>query len=177
MKDSIFGLIGLIDKPYVLFLIGPPLCGKSTLIKELKSYLICNQSNDFYIISRDKILMDLYSGNDKDYSKVWNTVDQKEVDKILNESIDSLSVSNKNVIIDMTNMNVKARRNKLDKFKSHFKIAIVLEFDKEELYKRNESRKEKENKFIPLTVIDSMIDSYKEPTLLEGFNFILKTNF
>ena len=37
-----------------------------------------------------------------------------------------------------------------------------------------EIRNEKENKFIPLNVINSMIQNYTDPNLSEGFDLIIK---
>jgi tRNA uridine 5-carbamoylmethylation protein Kti12 len=43
----------------------------------------------------------------------------------------------------------------------------------EEYTKRNIDRNAKENKWIPPFVIKSMIDSYQEPTLEEGYDRIV----
>jgi tRNA uridine 5-carbamoylmethylation protein Kti12 len=56
-------------------------------------------------------------------------------------------------------------------FKDHYKIAIVFNYNKQEILERNESRK---NKKIPIEVIDSMINKYDTPTLEEGFDLIVK---
>ena len=56
-------------------------------------------------------------------------------------------------------------------FKDHYKIAIVFNYNKQEILERNESRK---NKRIPIEVIDSMINKYDTPTLEEGFDLIVK---
>ena len=63
--------------PYVIILIGPPLSGKTTWIN--KNF----EPGSFELISRDQIVLDLH-GED-DYNTAFNTVDQKEVDRILKE--------------------------------------------------------------------------------------------
>lgn len=172
MFDNIFNIFNYIKTPYLITLVGPPLCGKSTFIKYFKSHCISKDCEDFYVISRDEILLEV-AGTDN-YTEAWNLVDQNLVNKKLKEKIDYLSNSNKNAIIDMTNMTSKGRKSNNDKFKNHYKVAVVLDFNKEQLIKRNDERNLNENKFIPLNVIDSMIDNYTDPTLLEGFNLIIK---
>ena len=60
--------------PYVIILIGPPLSGKTTWIN--KNF----EPGSFELISRDQIVLDIH-GED-DYNTAFNTVDQKEVDRV-----------------------------------------------------------------------------------------------
>jgi hypothetical protein len=71
-------------------------------------------------------------------------------------------------------MTSKGRRLNNDKFVNHYKVAVVLKWDKDELIKRNDIRNKNENKFIPLNVIDSMVSNYINPGLSEGFDLIIK---
>jgi hypothetical protein len=75
----------------------------------------------------------------------------------------------------MTNITVKRRMATLRNFDKDFsRIAVVFPILSEEEYsKRNIDRNAKENKWIPPFVIKSMIDSYQEPTLEEGYNRII----
>lgn len=172
MFDERLNIFKFIDSPYVITLIGPPNCGKSTFINYLKSFCIRKRLDHFNVISRDNILLE--TADTKDYNKAWESVDHNLVNEKLKEKINKLSNEFDNAIIDMTNMTSKGRINNNNKFKNHYKIAIVFEYNKEDIFKRNEERKEKEKKFIPTNVINSMIENYNEPTLSEGYNLIIK---
>jgi predicted kinase len=155
-----------IKETFVMMLIGPVLSGKSTYIER-------NYPNTD-VISRDEIVMQLFGS--RDYNKAFKEVNQKEVDRLLSLKLKESNESKRNVIIDMTNMTSKRRKITLSYYDdSFYKIAIVFPILSEEEYeRRNINRNSKENKFIPPTVIKSMIDSYEEPTLEEGFNIIKK---
>jgi predicted kinase len=155
-------------KSKVILLIGPPLSGKDT-------YLRSQDYSDFTMISRDDILMSLHDTND--YSEAFHKVDQKEVDRLLNQKIQDCIDAKKNVIINMTNLTKKGRNRHLSKFPNsdYEKIAIVFpKLDITEYINRNLKRKNEENKFIPLNVIQSMIDNWEDVTSDEGFDSIIK---
>ena len=155
-------------KSKVILLVGPPLSGKDT-------YLRGKDFSDFIIISRDDILMSLHNTND--YSDAFNQVDQKLVDKLLNQKIQDCIDNKKNVIINMTNLSKKSRNKHLCKFPNsdYEKIAIVFpKLNLCDYINRNDNRKKEENKFIPVGVIQSMIENWQEVTEDEGFNTIIK---
>ena len=155
-------------KSKVILLVGPPLSGKDT-------YLKTQDYSDYVIISRDDILMSLHDTDD--YSSAFNTVNQKEVDKILNQKIQDCIIEKKNVIINMTNLSKKGRNKHLCKFPNsdYDKIAIVFpKLNLCDYINRNDNRKKVENKFIPVSVIQSMIENWQEVTEDEGFNTIIK---
>ena len=155
-------------KSKVILLVGPPLSGKDT-------YLRSKDFSDFVIISRDDILMSLHNTND--YSDAFNQVDQKLVDKLLNQKIQDCIDNKKNVIINMTNLSKKSRNKHLCKFPNsdYEKIAIVFpKLNLCDYINRNDNRKKEENKFIPVGVIQSMIENWQEVTEDEGFNTIIK---
>jgi len=155
-------------KSKVILLVGPPLSGKDTYLKTQDNF-------DYDIISRDDILMSLHDTDD--YSSAYNSVNQKEVDKILIQKIQDSISEKRNVIINMTNLSRKSRNRHLCKFPNsdYDKIAIVFpKLNICDYINRNDKRKEEENKFIPLNVIQSMIDNWEDVTLDEGFNTIIK---
>jgi len=155
-------------KSKVILLVGPPLSGKDT-------YLRSQDYSDFTMISRDDILMSLHNTND--YSEAFGQVDQKEVDRLLNQKIQDCIDRKKNVIINMTNLTKRGRNRHLSKFPNsdYEKIAIVFpKLDITEYINRNLKRKNEENKFIPLNVIQSMIDNWEDVTSDEGFDSIVK---
>ena len=154
-----------IKEPFVMMLIGPTLSGKSTYIR--------NNYPNVQVISRDEIVMEVFGS--RDYNLAFKEVDQKEVDRVLAKILKDTNDLKTNVIIDMTNMTVKRRMATLRNFDKDFsRIAVVFPILSDEEYsKRNIGRNAKENKWIPPFVIKSMIDSYQEPTLDEGYDIII----
>ena len=148
-----------------MMLIGPTLSGKSTYIR--------NNYPNVQVISRDEIVMEVFGS--RDYNLAFKEVDQKEVDRVLAKRLKDKNDLKTNVIIDMTNMTVKRRMATLRNFDKDFsRIAVVFPILSDEEYsKRNIGRNAKENKWIPPFVIKSMIDSYQEPTLDEGYDRII----
>jgi len=148
----------------LILLIGIPLSGKSTFIRE-------NYPNTI-VISRDELVMEVFGSND--YNKAFREVNHKEVDKLLNSRLVSASQSNEDVIIDMTNMTSKRRKSTLIHFTNFYKEAIVFPILSDEEYeRRNKIRTVTENKSIPLSILKSMMDTYEPPTKDEGFDDIV----
>ena len=154
-----------IKEPFVMMLIGPTLSGKSTYIR--------NNYPKTEVTSRDEIVMEVFGS--RDYNLAFKEVDQKEVDRVLATRFKSANDLKTSVIIDMTNMTVKRRMATLRNFDKDFsRLAVVFPILSDEEYtKRNIERNAKENKWIPPFVIKSMIDSYQEPTLDEGYDRII----
>ena len=154
-----------LKEPFVMLLVGPTLSGKSTWIR--------NNYPTINVISRDEIVMEV--AGTRDYNKAFETVDQKLVDRVLAERLTGANLTKTSTIVDMTNMTVKRRGQTLRYFDdSFYKIAVVFPILSDEQYQmRNIDRNSKENKWIPPSVIKSMIDSYQEPTSDEGFSKII----
>ncbi len=155
-------------KSKVIILVGPPLSGKDT-------YLNNHLFEDFKIISRDDILMNLSEVND--YSEAFRLVNQKKVDRIFKDTILDSTRRKESVIINMTNLTKKTRKKHLLKFDSsdYEKIAIVFpKLTIEEYSSRNNKRNQEENKFIPLSVITTMIERWEDTSEDEGFDQIIK---
>jgi predicted kinase len=155
-----------LKEPYVILLIGPPLSGKTTFIRNTF------KDESFELVSRDQIVMDVYGSDD--YNEAFNRVDQKEVDKVLVNTMISASKARKNVIIDMTNLSSKRRRYNLSFFEDYYKMAVIFPIlDEMEYEKRNSKRTLEENKTIPMHVIKNMISSYQPIKHDEGFNRVI----
>ena len=154
-----------IKEPFVMILVGPPLSGKSTWIR--------NNYPNVNVISRDEIVMQV--AGTRDYNKAFDLVDHKAVDKILSERLSEANSTQTSTIVDMTNMTVKRRAQTLRYFDDNFyKVAVVFPILPDEEYeRRNIDRNAKENKWIPPSVIKSMIDSYQQPTIDEGLDNII----
>jgi predicted kinase len=156
-----------LKEPYVIILIGPPLSGKTTFIRENF------EPGSFELISRDQIVLDLHGKND--YNTAFKTVDQKEVDKILVNKISTSAKEGKNAIIDMTHMTSKRRKYNLSFFdEKYYKLAVIFPVLKDEEYiARDKKRTEEENKSIPMNIIKNMISSYQSVKKDEGFDRVI----
>jgi len=141
--------------PFVMILVGHPLVGKTTWVKEKFD------TNDLLVISRDEILMEV--AGTMDYNLAYKTVDQKSVDKELRSRLETAGKSDKNVIIDMTHMGSKRRKYNLSYFDDKFyKVAVVFPIlDKSEYEVRNQERTLNENKSIPYSVVERMVSDFQ----------------
>jgi predicted kinase len=153
------------NKPKVILLIGHPLVGKSTWVR--------NNYPNAKVISRDDIVLEVYGSDD--FNMAFDYVDQKEVDKILTQRLIEAGLQSDDIIIDMTHMTRKRRMKNLMKFPNHTKVGIVFPHltDDDEIIRRNQIRLYTEKKSIPISVIKDMIKNYQEPTKDEGFDEII----
>ena len=157
------------NKKFLILLIGHPLVGKSTFIKNKLNNL------DFNLISRDNIILELSST--KEYNKAWDDVNHKEVDRILNKRIDNSILNNESVVIDMTNLTKKRRKGFINRFNDYYKVGILFDIlSSDEIKSRNEKRNNEESKYINESIINTMISSYQTPTKEEGFDKIINVN-
>lgn len=154
-----------IKEPFVMLLVGPPLSGKSTWIRE--NYPLTK------VISRDEIVMEL--AGTRDYNKAFSEVDQKEADRVLSQRILESSNSGENVIIDMTNMTQKRRMQTLNYFSpDYYKVAVIFPLLSDREYEiRNQKRIEQENKNLPISIVKRMISSYQPISKEEGFDKVM----
>lgn len=158
-----------IKEPFVMLLVGPPLSGKSTWIR--------SNFPEVKVISRDEIVMEV--AQTRDYNKAFAEVDHKEVDRILAQRLNQSNIDDENVIVDMTNMTSKRRKQTLNFFGDNFyKIAVIFPILTDEDYQsRNQKRISEENKDLPLSIIKRMISSYQTVSKEEGFDKIISSNF
>jgi predicted kinase len=159
--------INRLKEPWVLILIGPPMVGKSTFIKNYFSEI------PHTVISRDQIVMDV--AQTEDYNWAFNNVDQKLVDSVLRDRIQEASDRRDNVIIDMTNLSSKRRKFNLKFFgQEYYKVGVIFPIPEwEELERRNKVRTELENKTIPMHVVQNMMSSYQPIREDEDFDRIV----
>ena len=154
-----------LKEPFVIILIGPPLSGKSTWIRE--------NFPTTEVISRDEIVMEVYGS--KNYTEAFKSVDQKEVDKVLAQRFLDANKEKKNVIVDMTHMASKRRKQNLNYFTDdYYKLGVIFPILSDDEYvRRNQKRIEQENKDLPMGIVKSMISSYQPITSDEGFNKVI----
>jgi len=154
-----------LKEPFVIILIGPPLSGKSTWIRE--------NFPTTEVISRDETVMEVYGS--RNYTEAFNNVDQKEVDKVLTQKFLDANAAKKNVIVDMTHMATKRRKQNLNYFSNdYYKLGVIFPILSDDEYvRRNQKRIEEENKDLPMRIVKSMISSYQPITPDEGFNKVI----
>lgn len=154
-----------LKEPFVIILIGPPLSGKSTWVRQ--------NFPQVNVISRDEIVMEVYGS--RNYTEAFKKVNQKEVDRVLDERLKEANLSKENVIIDMTHMASKRRKQNLNYFSDdYYKLAVIFPILSDEEYKRrNDKRIQEENKDLPMHVIKSMISSYQPIKETEGFDRVI----
>ena len=154
-----------LKEPFVIILVGAPLSGKTTFIRE--------KFTDVNTISRDEILMEVYGS--RNYSEAFQKVNQKRVDQVLDSRLKEANISKQNVIIDMTHMSSKRRKKNLEYFSDAFyKLCIIFPILSDDEYKRRNSKRiEEENKDLPMHVIKNMISSYQPIKNDEGFDKVI----
>ena len=155
--------------PYVIILIGPPLCGKSFFYNKFLE----NIDSDVTLVSRDETVMDVYGS--RNYNDAFSNVNQKQVDRALTQSLVDAGKSGKNVIVDMTHMTSKRRKGNLDYFGDEYnKVCVVFPIPSdEELIKRNKKRIEEEDKDLPMHIVKRMISQHQPIRENEGFQKII----
>jgi predicted kinase len=144
-------------------LIGVPASGKSTWIKNQDWAL------GLTIISTDPFVEDYARAHGKTYSEVFVEYMPTAVELMANQVVFAREHGH-TVIWDQTSTTVKSRERKFRMLPDYDHIAVVFRTpDRAELDVRLSGRP---GKHIPKNVIDSMIASWEEPTLEEGFKEI-----
>ena len=145
------------NNPTITFLIGPPASGKSTWTAK--------NGNGAIVISRDDIVDRLRQGTNMSYSDIFmNDEFQKKVNSELQGHINNTLKSNKNIIVDMTNMSKKSRNSILSRVpKNYTKNAVVFNTNREELIRRLKKREMETGKKVGFDVVDRMINSFEMP--------------
>jgi predicted kinase len=147
-------------------LIGVPAAGKSTWIKNQDWAL------GLTIISTDSFVEDYARAQGKTYSEVFKDYMPTAVDQMAKQVVFAREHDH-TVIWDQTSTTVKSRRRKFRMLRDYDHVAVVFRTPNLDVLKeRLSSRPGKE---IPWEVVQSMIDSWEEPTEEEGFKEIWYT--
>lgn len=150
------------DKPKIILLCGAPCSGKSTWIKN-------NNQENLVVLSTDNLIEEKAKQLNTTYDVVWeNSIQSTAIE--LGKQLQEFSQRKDSFIVDQTNINPKSRRKKIHLCKDYYKIAVYFEIPLEELLVRNTQRP---GKTIPKNVIETMINSYRRPTVEEGFDLII----
>jgi predicted kinase len=151
--------------PNLTVLVGLPGSGKSSSI-----------SNGFsgFIYSTDRYIDEIAAKTGLTYDEVFND-HIKNATFVMNRILSEAIASNTDVIWDQTNLNSKKRQKILSLFPKNYKkicICRVPPRNEEEFTELKRRIASREGKNIPYYVIQSMINSYVEPTYKEGFDEI-----
>ena len=104
-------IIKNLKEPFVIILIGPPLSGKSTWIRE--------NFPTTEVISRDEIVMEVYGS--RNYTEAFKSVDQKEVDKVKTDKAKAAKTETLNKATDHID-------NHTEEFKTTFDVHKVATY-------------------------------------------------
>jgi predicted kinase len=162
---KIISEISVFKQPKLLLLVGLPLSGKDSLIRQLNL-------NDFEVLSRDELLTkDL---PEKDYRDAYTAHDSKEIDKIFFREMDKIRLGQKNVIINATHLKIKRRRKVMLRFPDYAKICLLLPLISfEEFCIRNLIREKESAKKVPEKLYHEMLNLFEVPTQEEGWDLII----
>lgn len=148
-------------------LIGVPGSGKTTWIENQVWALPCAK------VSTDKWVESYAKEVGKTYSEVFTGFMPTAVELMAKEVVTARDMK-RDIIWDQTSTTVKSRARKFNMLPDYEHIAVVFKTpEHKELMRRLFSRPGKE---IPEHVIASMIASWEDPTLEEGFKEIWKIN-
>jgi hypothetical protein len=146
-------------------LIGVPASGKSTWIKDQIWAL------GLTIVSTDSFVEDYARAQGKTYSEVFTDYMPTAVNLMAEQVVRARELGH-TIIWDQTSTTVASRAKKFRMLPDYEHIAVVFRTpEHKELMRRLESRWD-DGKIIPEHVIASMIASWEEPTLEEGFKEI-----
>ena len=146
-------------------LVGVPGSGKSTWIKDQIWAL------GLTVVSTDAFVEDYANAQGKTYSEVFTDYMPTAVN-LMAEQVVKARELDQTIIWDQTSTTIASRTRKFNMLPEYEHIAVVFRTpEHKELMRRLESRWES-GKIIPEHVIASMIASWEEPTVEEGFKEI-----
>ena len=149
--------------PTLTVLVGLPGSGKSTSIPE---------DFDGFIYSTDNYIEQCAKMNGWTYNQAFREFIEPAT-KTMNEQLEIAIRQKADVLWDQTNMSAKKRRGILSRFPKTYRKVCACRVPPLDSQAWNELRQRllsREGKTIPLHIVETMADSYVEPTLDEGFD-------
>jgi predicted kinase len=147
-------------------LVGAPASGKSTWIEK-------EFQGECHVVSTDKIIDEIAFETGRTYDQVFSTY-MKVAEKMMWEEFDKyVGDGYSPIVVDRTNMSVKSRRKFFERLKNFhlnhgYEIEAVV-FKTPEETEWNRRLNSRVGKTIPQHVLESMVKSYEQPRLTEGF--------
>jgi hypothetical protein len=164
-----------ISKPKIYVLVGPPGVGKSWWVRQ--------NVRDPYVISYDNTVDSVRSPLGLKYDDVAGPRGKelgKEIKSRFKDLVAGAAGSGKDIVVDMTNMGVKARGRALAAIKGREmnfeKIAVFFDFrGMEDLVYQSVKRRgeELDDKRLSPGIVSQMINNFVMPTREEGFDDII----
>jgi len=166
-------------RPKLYILVGPPAIGKSTWVSF--------NAPDAYVINRDEVVDQVREPHGLRYSEMFTPQNlgrfRNEIEKIHREKMAGAVSSGKDIVVDMTNMGIKARRRAMAAIRGHEseyeKVAVVFDHrGKEEMVWDSIERRAKKlgDKMVPYSVVADMFKRFEMPTKAEGFDQIISAD-
>lgn len=150
----------------IYILVGPPAAGKSTWIEK-------EFQGECTIISTDDIIQAVADDEGKTYDEVFPKY-MKAAERVMWQEFDkAVKTGCYPIVVDRTNMSVKARAKFFDRLKlfhkgQGYKIHAVV-FPKPDDVEHERRLNNRPGKTIPWAVINGMLASFQMPTEAEGF--------
>lgn len=152
-------------------LVGLPGSGKSTFVQNVFG----EKPDGVFIYSTDRYIEEEAASIGKTYDQCFTDF-IKDATSAMNNSVEFAISRGYRVVWDQTNMSSKKRKGILSRFpKSYRKVCwcIAPPRTAEEFAELDRRLASRPGKTIPHHIIEAMADSYVEPELDEGFDYIL----
>ena len=155
-----------LEREILVVLVGLPGSGKTTWAKKTFGSGVYREraiSTDLYLETKADQL-------NKTYTEVHARY-LREAEKVMEAKFGGLVRKKKLIIWDQTNLTKKKRKKILNKIPNNYKTFVfVFDVDEDIVNERLEERAGETGKSIPVTVMNTMHRSFKQPTLEEGFD-------
>ncbi len=155
------------NAPRIEILCGVSNSGKSTWLAEQTE-----NKAETIVISRDALV--LKYGNGKSYTNSWESLDEKahrSIDTAIDRQYKEAVSEKKNIIVDMTNLSVKARKRWLSALPKIYFSRIHIFLTPLELIKER-AQAQSETKKIDAEVIDGMVSRFEHPLYDEADSIV-----
>jgi hypothetical protein len=129
------------------------------------------------VLSSDDQVEKYAAENSLTYSQAIAKIDMKTFERIMTSDLRAAVASDSDIIVDRTNVRLRARNRWLSQVPKHyFRVCLLFEASKEVLEQRLIERAKTTGKHVPKNILKDMIEMYQEPTLAE-FDTIKKVDF
>ena len=155
--------------PNFVVMVGLPYSGKSYVANSLGLF------KTYAKISSDDLVHMKAKELGLSYNQCFNDVVGWAQDKAERDMLYLLSIG-KDIILDQTNLTRSSRKRKLELIPQGYKsFCIVVPSPASEIVEKR--MKERSSHSVPMSVMDTMLKLYEEPSLDEGFDVLYRAGF